>query len=121
MPRLPERRKASGFNDMRGTGKARPPWIGRAAQAINGAGRGALVVLASAICIAGCESPGSVPSSTAAGTPRPSYNLSGYSPAFKDGYTDACSTPLRRNAERFKSDADYSMGWNDGQSVCRAR
>jgi hypothetical protein len=53
--------------------------------------------------------------------PPPPYNLSGYSAGFKEGYADACAKPARRNAERFKSDADYSMGWNDGESVCRGR
>ncbi|MGZ5137080.1 MAG: hypothetical protein ACXWCX_04680 [Burkholderiales bacterium] len=93
----------------------------RVAEMVIDAGRGALVVFASLIVLAGCESPASRPSSAPGGNPRPSYNLSGYPPAFKDGYADACSSPRRRNDERFKSDADYSMGWNDGQSVCRAR
>lgn len=51
----------------------------------------------------------------------PRYNLTGYSAAFKQGYADACASPRRRNADRFKSDTDYSMGWQDGSSVCRKR
>jgi hypothetical protein len=50
-----------------------------------------------------------------------SYNLTGYSAAFKQGYADACATPRRRDAERSKSDSDYSMGWNDGKALCRSR
>ena len=49
------------------------------------------------------------------------YNLTGYSTGFKQGYADACATPRRRNADRFKSDTDYSMGWQDGSSACRKR
>jgi hypothetical protein len=49
------------------------------------------------------------------------YNLTGYSAGFKQGYADACASPRRQNAARFKSDTDYSMGWQDGQSACRAR
>jgi hypothetical protein len=53
--------------------------------------------------------------------PAPRYNLAGYSPAFKQGYADACAAPRRQNAARFKSETDYSMGWQDGQSACRSR
>ena len=47
------------------------------------------------------------------------YNLTGYSASFKQGYADACASPRRQNAARFKSEIDYSMGWQDGQSACR--
>jgi hypothetical protein len=62
----------------------------------------------------------SAPTTTAAPAPAlaPRVNLAGYSPAFKQGYADACAT--RRNAERFKSDIDYSMGWQDGSTACRS-
>jgi len=50
---------------------------------------------------------------------RPRYNLAGYSQQFKDGYADACAS--RRDETRFKSDADYQMGWTDGQSLCGGR
>ena len=53
--------------------------------------------------------------------PAAPYNLAGYSAAFKEGYGDACATPRRRNEQRYKSDSDYGIGWNDGQSVCRGR
>jgi hypothetical protein len=50
-------------------------------------------------------------------------NLSGYSPAFKQGYTDGCATArgtaTRRDETRYRSDSDYMMGWSDGNSACR--
>jgi hypothetical protein len=58
--------------------------------------------------------------------PKPSpapVNLSGYSSSFKEGYADGCESAggrsQRRNEARFKTEADYMMGWNDGFSVCR--
>lgn len=56
---------------------------------------------------------------------RPAYNLAGYSPAFKEGYVDGCETAKktsygRKNEQRFASDGQYRMGWNDGFSVCRS-
>ena len=81
-------------------------------------------LLALIVLTTGCAGPRSAPPpAERAGVqsaPHP-YNLSGYSTAFKEGYADACATPRRRNAERFKTDGEYSMGWNDGQSVCRSR
>jgi hypothetical protein len=86
----------------------------------------AALLLCAAVLVAGCETPGGSgkagPAATAppkAAAPR--YNLAGYPPGFKEGYADACATPRRRNAERFKSDNDYSMGWQDGSGVCRTR
>ena len=87
------------------------------------------------LCLAGCEtlsemntsSPQKPAPAASSGTtttskaPAPRFNLTGYSAAFKQGYADACATPKRRNAERFKTDTDYSMGWQDGQSACRSR
>jgi hypothetical protein len=54
---------------------------------------------------------------------RPAYNLTGYPPAVRDGYIDGCesakrSAYARRDAQRFSADAQYSMGWNDGFSIC---
>ena len=71
------------------------------------------------LTLGACATAGSEPASTQAAPSRPaaSYNLSGYSAAFKEGYSDACAS--RRNAERINTDADYAMGWNDGQSLCR--
>jgi len=54
--------------------------------------------------------------------PEQRVNLSGYSAAFKQGYSDGCESVgsrQRRDEKRFKTDADYTMGWNDGFSVCQ--
>ena len=52
-------------------------------------------------------------------------NLSGYSPSFRQGYSDGCdsagSRSQRRNENRYKTESDYMMGWNDGFSVCQRR
>lgn len=66
-------------------------------------------------------SPTAAPTTAAKPAPPPRFNLTGYSTAFKQGYADACATPKRRNSERFRTDTDYSMGWQDGQSACRSR
>ena len=54
---------------------------------------------------------------------RPTYNLAGYPPAVRDGYIDGCESAkksewARKDAARFSADAQYSMGWNDGFSIC---
>ena len=50
-------------------------------------------------------------------------NLSGYSTTFKEGYAEGCesasSRSQRRQEGRYKTEADYMMGWNDGFSACR--
>ena len=81
------------------------------------------------LCVAGCETlPGmsssspqqpAAPAASQPPSPVPRVNLTGYSASFKQGYADACAK--RRNAERFKAEVDYSMGWQDGQSACRKR
>ena len=55
--------------------------------------------------------------------PRPTYNLTGYPPAVRDGYIDGCesakrSAYARKDATRFAGDPQYQMGWNDGNSIC---
>lgn len=57
---------------------------------------------------------------------RPTYNLAGYPPAFKDGYIDGCETAKRtsygfKDKQRFSADSQYRMGWNDGFSLCRGK
>jgi len=56
--------------------------------------------------------------------PKP-VNLSGFSAAFKQGYADGCDSAStrspRRNERRYKTDAEYLQGWNDGHSVCGRR
>jgi hypothetical protein len=92
------------------------------------------VVLLIALC-AGCATPSktsepSSPSQPGSTSPQPStqrappVNLSGYSPAFKAGYTDGCASargPARRDDGRYRTDNDYMMGWSDGNSVCQRR
>jgi hypothetical protein len=90
---------------------------------LNGAASAALL-LCIAVLVAGCEAVGggaAPPAPPAAKAPAPRFNLTGYPAGFKDGYADACATPRRRNAERFKAENDYSMGWQDGASACRSR
>ena len=58
--------------------------------------------------------------------PKPQYNLSGYPPAVRDGYIDGCESARRssygrKDASRMASDPQYSMGWNDGFSICGAK
>lgn len=51
----------------------------------------------------------------------PRVNLSGYNAAFKEGYADGCESVRqapRRNARRYGTDTDYTMGWNDGHAMC---
>lgn len=89
----------------------------------------AIFVVFTVFTIAGCATttgqsqrpPGPLPPST-----RPAYNLTGYSPAFKDGYIDGCETAKKtsyglKNERRFSADSQYRMGWNDGFSVCRGK
>lgn len=78
--------------------------------------------------LAGCatiigdhRSAGPLPPST-----RPIYNLSGYPPAFKDGYIDGCETAKKtaygyKDERRLSADSQYRAGWNDGLSLCRGK
>jgi hypothetical protein len=57
---------------------------------------------------------------------RPTYNLTGYPAAVKEGYIDGCESAkasewARKDAKRFAADAQYSMGWNDGFSICKKK
>ena len=56
--------------------------------------------------------------------PRPTYNLTGYPPAVREGYIDGCesakhSSYAHKDAARMTNDPQYSMGWNDGFSMCK--
>lgn len=56
--------------------------------------------------------------------PRTSVNQAGYSGAFKQGYSDGCGSvqsSRRRDNQRYETDTDYMMGWNDGYSICAKR
>src|SRR5437762_12006376 len=55
---------------------------------------------------------------------RPTYNLAGYPPAVREGYIDGCESAkqteyARKDAARMANDPQYSMGWNDGFSICK--
>jgi len=55
---------------------------------------------------------------------RPAYNLTGYPPAVREGYIDGCESAkhsryANKDAQRFASDPQYAMGWNDGYSICK--
>lgn len=59
--------------------------------------------------------------------PRPAeapINLSGYSPAFRQGFTEGCGTARgneRRDEQRYAHDAQYARGWDDGRAICAKR
>jgi hypothetical protein len=56
--------------------------------------------------------------------PEQRVNQTGYSSAFKQGYADGCNSvqsARRRNEQRYQSDTNYMMGWNDGFSICSKR
>ena len=73
-----------------------------------------------AILLAACAtSPPSKP-------PPPKVNLAGFPPAFRAGYEDGCQSAKpnakqRRDAARFRKDAQYTNGWRDGYDVCARR
>lgn len=75
-----------------------------------------LVAAVAAAALSGCAATKSAP---------PEVNLSGYSAPFKQGYADGCESArgwrTRKDETRYREDADYMLGWNDGYSVCRAR
>jgi hypothetical protein len=54
---------------------------------------------------------------------RPTYNLTGYPAAVREGYIDGCESAkgsefARKDARRLAADPQYSMGWNDGFGIC---
>ena len=54
--------------------------------------------------------------------PLPNVNLSGYPLAFREGFRDGCDSfrgAYRRDSNRFAKDNDYTIGWQDGFSICR--
>jgi len=90
-----------------------------------------LVAALGAACAAQPRTVGSPSPSGSSATPAqpsvqrtPPVNLSGYSAAFKQGYTDGCASvrgSMRRDDTRYRSDSDYMMGWSDGNSSCGAK
>lgn len=77
-----------------------------------------LAWLACALALAGCAQ------QPAKGTAKPAVNLSGYSPAFKEGFAAGCDTANgrpRRDERRFNDEVQYARGWEDGRSICARR
>lgn len=68
------------------------------------------------VCVAACSQPRPVGPTA--------VNLSGYSQPFKEGFAAGCKTARgtpTKDEVRFRSDADYKLGWDDGVSVCGRR
>ena len=79
---------------------------------------GRLIAVMTILAIAGCVLPSANKKST-----RPTYNLAGYRPAFKDGYIDGCETAKRsayglKDEKRFAEENQYRNGWKDGYNLC---
>lgn len=68
------------------------------------------------IFVAGCA--------TRTAAPQANVNLSGFPPAFREGYADGCASAhgaIARDDSRFITDPHYATGWRDGRSICRQR
>ena len=79
------------------------------------------------LVISGCASTNTSkkgkPSDLLPPSTRPTYNLAGYPPAFKDGYIDGCETAKKstygfKDEQRFTEDNQYRNGWKDGYNLC---
>jgi len=58
--------------------------------------------------------------------PAPKVNLTGFPPAFRDGYAEGCQSAKpyaakHRDEARYAQDTQYAAGWRDGYDVCRKR
>jgi hypothetical protein len=74
------------------------------------------LILAAAL-VGGCAAPKA---------PPPNVNLTGFPPAFRDGYADGCQSAKpgaarHRDEARFTQDTQYANGWRDGYDICRKR
>ena len=89
----------------------------------NSAYHAALLAGLLAGCAAAPPEPKPAPFASSAASTLTPVNLNGYSAPFREGYADGCesagSRSQRRHDDRYKTEADYMMGWNDGFSVCR--
>ena len=77
-------------------------------------------VALAAVLAAGCAG------QPAATSSQPKINLSGYPPAFKQGYADGCASvglfaARTRDEKHFKTDTNYATGWRDGYAICKSR
>lgn len=80
-----------------------------------------VMVIAGLIAACGTQPPAPGGSSGTAPRSGQNVNLSGYPPAFKDGFRDGCDSlrgSYRRDSARFGKDNDYTLGWQDGYSIC---
>ncbi|MCC7483904.1 MAG: hypothetical protein IT529_02845 [Burkholderiales bacterium] len=84
-------------------------------------------LLALAVVAGGCAGvppAGRPPAGEASRGPEP-HNLTGFSPAFREGYVAGCgsakSGEQRRDGARYTGEPDYAMGWDDGYSICARR
>jgi hypothetical protein len=90
-----------------------------------------IACLSLAACLPACTTtqpppaqskPAPAPPAAPAQRPLPNVNLSGYPPAFREGFRDGCDSfrgSYRRDGNRFNKDNDYTIGWQDGFSICR--
>jgi hypothetical protein len=76
------------------------------------------------LAIAGCAMQEPLPSKSSRPAPPP-VNLSGYPLEFRQGHADGCASArsgsIRRDEARFKSEPQYSQGWQDGYAICGRR
>lgn len=78
------------------------------------------VLLASVVLAAGCAQPG--PGGNHVTPDAPPVNLTGYPPAFREGYAAGCNSVRgrdRHDAARMTADALYAQGYHDGYDGCR--
>jgi hypothetical protein len=57
--------------------------------------------------------------------PEARVNLTGFPPAFRDGYNAGCRSAQslfnQRDDRRFASDRQYAAGWRDGYDMCKRK
>jgi hypothetical protein len=79
----------------------------------------AQLLVAAAIGLGGCAQQQAKPRAS-----PPPVNLSGYSPAFKEGFQHGCDSARgnpKRDAKRFEAESQYAQGWQDGRAICGKR
>jgi hypothetical protein len=84
--------------------------------AIQTAGRTGTLLLAAVLAACGAQ-----PTVTPAAPP---VNLSGFPPAFREGYADGCNTArgsAKQDAARMKTDGSYAQGYQDGLTGCKRK
>ncbi len=84
-----------------------------------------LVVLLAGACATVPEKPPPAPPlPRTAEPPPPPINLSGFPLEYRQGFADGCASATgaeRKDAGRFRTDGNYSTGWQDGLAQCRKR